>query len=357
MKYKILKWISILFLSLIAVIVTGFLILTIKNKSFIESSDKQFVEYLNRNKILLDDNTVDNSRHLFDEGTYKSNVILLGESHGLADIQTIDKSLFLHLNKKTGFRYYVAEMDSIRANQLNTFLNGAEKDTTLLKQVVVKIGQRIPQQAGRELYQKWSDIYDYNQTLPDSLKLCVIGVDTDFDAKSSISRDSAMTVNFLDIVKRKGLENEQFYGLFGLFHILQNGINKNNSQPFASRLKSKGCKVTSILCLNIDSEMYFPKNEQFPTPPNEKTGLLNMDGPLVLVKGINDLKDASDKNTNTLFNLVQTNSPYFGSLKLTKTKSNFIGLQMVPYDEQLSTPDFFQYVILVRNSKALSPLK
>jgi len=356
---RILKWTGIVFLSLLAIILIGLLVFVIKNKSFIESSDKQFVEYLNRNKIILDNKAFDtqNTQSLFDNETYKSNVMLLGESHGLAEVQNIDKSLFLHLNKKIGLRYYIAEIDSIRANQLNTFLAGVEKDTVLLKQIIVAIKQRIPQQASKELYQKWSDIYDYNQTLSDSLKLCVIGVDTDFEVESAISRDSAMIVNFTDIVKRKGLENEHFYGLFGLFHVLQNGINSKNYQPFAARLTSNGFKVKSILCLNIDSEVYLPKNEQFPTTPDEKIGFLNMDGPIVLVKGINDLKDASEKNTNTLFNIAQSNSPYFGSPKLIKTKSNFIEQQIFPYNERLSTPDFIQYIIFIRNSKALSPIE
>lgn len=348
---------GMLLFSVLVIFLISIIVLVIKNRQFIGAPENLFVEYLVRNKVVLDKSAYDAEKQLFDDDTYASNLILLGESHGLADLQAIDKSFFLHLNQKTGLRYYVAEMDSIRANQLNTFLNGAEKDTALLKQIVITIAQRIPQQSSMELYQKWADIYEYNQTLPDSLRLSVVGIDTDFNTKSPISRDSAMILNFKNIITEKGLKDEQFYGLFGLFHVLQDGINSINAQPFAARIKTNGYKVKSIICMNIDSEVYFPENEQYPTPPSEKIGFLNMDGPIVLAKGINDLKKASKSNTSTLFNLTKENSPYFSSTKLIISKSNFINQQIMPYDKNLSTTDFMQYVILIRNSNALSPIK
>lgn len=358
---RIAKKIGIICISLLIILLVALgvfaLVIKVKNSHFIEQADKQFVDYLNQNKIVLNKKIYESGKPLFEDKTYKSNVFLLGESHGVANVQTIDKEIFLHLNKKLGLRYYVAEMDSIRANRLNNFLCGLEKDTVLLKKIVIDIRQRIPQQSSVELYEKWSDIYDYNTTLPDTLKLCVIGVDTDFGSDSPISRDSAMIQNFKSIVKKKKIETEKFYGLFGLFHILQNGINSDNFQPFAARLKANGFKTTSIACLYIDSKIYLPKNDQFPTPPSEQIGFLNMDGPLVLVKGINDLKKASNKNQTTLFNLKAVKSPYFKSKKIITMKTNFFNQVITPFNEQLSTTDFVQYSIIIRNSKALTPIK
>jgi len=353
---KMFKWIGIVCASivLIALIVIGIFI--VRNEKFIGSSDKNFVEYLNKSKTVLSPNAFEKDKQLLNKEAYTSDVILLGESHGVAEVQSIDKELFLHLNKKIGLRYYVAEMDSTRANRLNVFLNGVNKDTLLLKEIVIEIGKRIPQQSSIELYQKWADIYDYNRNLPDSLKLCVIGVDTDFDKESPIPRDSAMILNFRKIIKDERLEGKQFYGLFGLFHVSQNEF-KKSAAPFASRLKATGLNVTSILCLYVDCEVYLPENEQFPTPPSEKIGFLNMDGPIVLLRGINDLKKASQKRETTLFNLKAINSPYFESKKLITMKTNFINQTMTPKDEQLSAVDFFQYAVIVRNSPALTPIK
>ena len=351
---KVFKWIGIIFVSLLVIALIAIGIFIVRNKMFIGLSDKKTVEYLNKNKIVLTQNAFGKDEQLFDNEAYTSDVILLGESHGVAQVQSIDKELFLHLNKKIGLRYYVAEMDSIRANRLNTFLNGTSKDTLLLKNIVIDIRKHIPQQSSIELYQKWADIYDYNRNLPDSLKLRVIGVDTDFDKKSSISRDSAMIQNFKDIVKTEKLEGKQFYGLFGLFHVSQSEF-KEGSKPFAARLKAEGINVTSILCLFVDCEVYFPKNEQYPTPPSEKLSFFNMDGPLVLLKGINDFKKASQKGETTLFNLRATNSPYFKSKIALKT--NFINQKMEPRNEQLPIVDFYQYAILFRNSPSLTPIK
>lgn len=354
---KILKWTGVFFLSLFAIVLIAIVVVLIKNKSFIGPVDEQLVEYLNRNKTVLDMDAF-YTQPLFDDETYGSNIILLGESHGIADVQAIDKTLFIHLNKRTGLRYYLAEMDSIRAFQLNTFLAGTEKDTLLLKQFVSGIGLRIPQQAGRELYRKWSDMYDYNRTLPDTLKIRVIGVDTDFDGESPISRDSAMINKFVDIVEKEGLENECFYGLFGIFHVFQNGMNASNFRPFATRLRSRGFKVKSIACLYVESETYLPPNSQIPSPPSGKTTLFNMDGPMVLAKGINNFKEASEKNTITLFNLTQNGSPGLvsGSSKYLKTKVNFFNQQIFPYDEHLAMSDFIQYIIFIRNSEAITAM-
>lgn len=183
---KLFKWLGFIVATLLLIALIAIGVLTIKNEKFIGVSDKKFVEYLNNNKIVLNQDVFERNKELFDDKTYKNNVILLGESHGVADVQSIDKNILLHLNEKVGLRYYVAEIDSARANQLNTFLNGENKDTVLLKKTVIEIKERIPQQSSIELYQKWSDIYDYNQKLPDSLKISVIGVDTDFDKKSEI---------------------------------------------------------------------------------------------------------------------------------------------------------------------------
>ncbi|MFV0331932.1 MAG: hypothetical protein ACK5KL_19245 [Dysgonomonas sp.] len=356
---KVLKFILILLLVLVVFLAIFAIIIKIKNESFIGSTDKNFVAYLENNKAIFNHKTLtDGDRQsIFNDNVYDNNIILLGETHGYADVQTIDKALILHFNKIKGTRYYIAEMDSLVAGSLNTFLSGNEKDLSLLQDVVKRVKKRIPQQGGKELFQKWSDIYDYNKSLPDSAKIIVIGVDKNLGDTTKISRDSAMIVNFTNSVKELKLENESFYGLLGMFHTLQEGINKNNARSFAARLKSRGFDIKSIACLNIESEVYFPKMEEFPSPEDEKLTLLNMDGPLVLVHGINDLKEASERNTITLFNLEKDGSPYRNSTRLMQIKTNFLNQDMSPYDETLSATDFMQYIIFLRGAKPITPLE
>ena len=81
-----------------------------------------------------------------------------------------------------------------------------------------------------------------------------------------------------------------------------------------------------------------------------------MDGPLILSKGIKDIKAVSALNTMTLFHLNENDSPYRNSQRLAGAKVNVLGNSVLPKDAQQATTDFFQHVILMRGSKSLSPL-
>jgi len=354
----VFKIFGIILIFLIAIILIGIVVFKIRNNNFLESSDENFVHYLNDQKITWDENLLmtDEKLPFFCPDLYESEVVLLGESHGYAEVQQLDKSLFIHLNRTKGTRFYIAEMDSTNAKMLNTYLGNNYKDENLLKKIISKVKVRIPQQGGKELFEKWSDIYDYNKNLPDSAKIEVIGIDKDVDDKSRISRDSAMMLNFYRIKELRNFNDESFYGLFGLFHVIQGKLNSERIDPFAARLKREGCSVNSFVCFDVDSEVYMPKNPQYPTPENERLPWLSMDGPVVLVKGINDLKEASTKNSITIFNLQESDSPYNNSQKLIDIKSNFIENNFSPYNKSSVTTDFFQYAILLRNVNAITPI-
>ncbi|GAA3735399.1 hypothetical protein GCM10022422_17880 [Flavobacterium ginsengisoli] len=349
---KILKFIKITFISLLSIILLFIAYLYISNKLFLESKDDDNISYLSKNNVQIG-TSIDEK--LFDDEFYKSQVFLLGEIHGYADNQKIDQEMLFFLNKKVGIKYYIAEMDSLTAQKLNAFLSEKQKNKTALKEVVESIKRRIPQQASQELFNKWNAIYDYNQNLADSLKITVIGIDKNFDDESKGSRDEAMVSNFKNAIKKKHLENEKFYGLFGYFHTLQKKTESSRA-TFAAGLKDSGVKVTSFVSYTIDSEMYLPKNPQFPTPENEKVNWINVDGPLMLVKGINDIKELSKPESITLFKLNAKNSPYLKSQNLITVKSRAFGENIVPLKDASAT-DYFQYVFLLMNSKALTKLK
>jgi hypothetical protein len=221
---------------------------------------------------------------------------------------------------------------------------------------VTGIKQRIPQQAGQELYNKWSDIYDYNKSLHDSLKITVLGIDKNFDDDTAAcSRDSIMVMNFRNIVARKKLENERFYGLFGFYHVLQSAP-KDKGKPLAARLRTSHYKVASIVSFTLDSEMFVPKDLGMPTTATESVPMANADGPLMLIKGINDLKEVTGPNTKTLFRLTQPHSPYFDTQRLAAIKAHAMGDNIEPKDGYI-TPQYFQYALLLRNSKAITRLQ
>lgn len=349
---KFLKIIAIIFTSILSLTLIFVSYIFISNKSFLESKNESNVAYLEKNQTQIIETI---NEDLFDKNFYESKVFLFGESHGYADNQKLDKQLFLFLNKKLGIKYYIAEIDSLTAKKLNNYLSSDIKNDSVLKDFVRAVKIRMPQQSSQELFYKWSELYDYNKNLPDSLKITVLGIDKNFDDYSKVSRDSAMENNFNNSLKNLKIENENFYGLFGFYHVLQNKV-ELGSETFAARLKKAGNKITSFVSYTIDSEMYLPKNPQFPNPPNEKIGLFNSDGPLVLVKGINDIKELSNPNAVTLFKINSQNSPYFKSQNLMNIKSRVDGQDIIA-EKGTHTTDYFQYVFLLRNSKALSKLK
>lgn len=337
-----------------------FLFFWIKNKSYIGGTDSAAVAYLQQHQEDISDPL--SSIELFDDDFYRNQIFLLGENHGVADVQQVDRTLFTHLHQKIGLRYYLAEMDSIRAKQLNTFLSHTSPDTMLLKQVVSDIALRIPQQSSRGFYDKWMALYDYNQLQPDSLRMIVLGIDKNFeDTTQTVGRDSIMLLNLEAIVKHQGLEDESFYGLFGYTHVLQSRVMEDGFTPLAAKIKHSNLPfangVISIVCYNVDSEVRLPIIGQFPAPSDEKTSVLNVDGPIVMVKGMKDLTEVTEEHTITLFNLSAPNSPYNAMQRLAGVKVNLMGSDVLPTDKSQPTTDFFQYVVLIRNSEALTRLE
>ncbi|GLB49394.1 hypothetical protein [Neptunitalea lumnitzerae] len=331
----------------------------IKNENYLESPNQKNLSYLKNNKKVILENR-DRLNGFFDQEFYDSDVFLLGENHGFAEVQNIDFELLKHLNQKIGLKYYIAEMDSIRSKKLNQYLTDSIKNNSILRSVVIDIKQRIPQQSSQQLLEKWEKIYDYNKTLPDSSKITVLGIDKNFDDDSrELSRDSMMTLNLKSIINKRHLENEKFYGLFGYSHVLQESYSESNFRPFAVRIKSfiKKNKIKSLVCYNIDSEVYLPENDQFPAPEDHKLTILNEDGPIMLVKGINDLREITQPNSVTIFDLDNTNSPYRENQYLGGIKVNFFGPDVITKSSDVSTTDVLQYVFLIRNSKALEPIQ
>lgn len=359
---RIIKFLlKFLVLPIVVLTLGGLLFFTIKNAIYLESEDKPHMDYLNLNKEIWDKNNMIFKG--FDSIFYSNNIFVLSENHGYEDVQNIDYQLFTHLNKRAGLRFYIAEMDSLRAGRLNEFLRNPTPNTVLLKSIIKDIGLRIPQQSSQQLYHKWLKLHQYNAQLNDSLKIEVLGLDQNFDdTLSKISRDSSMLLNFKAIVEKRGLQQAKFYGLFGFYHGMQSGIGERNSYPFAAKLKRQTNypqfqKIQTLACLTMESEMYLPPFEGMPTPPDKKISAFNADGPILLVKGIKDLKALTTPNSITIFHLDKINTPYNNSQRLAGIKVNVLGDEVLPNNSRQVTTDFFQHVILMRGGKSLSPIE
>ncbi|WP_299760231.1 hypothetical protein [uncultured Pontibacter sp.] len=179
-----------------------------------------------------------------------------------------------------------------------------------------------------------------------------------------VKRDSVMFLNMASLTTINNLQNEQFYGMWGIFHTLQTSVN-NGFRPFAALLKYnespfKG-KVVSINILANDSENMIPAR-MMPEALNKgnayvNTTWVNNDGPLVFVDGIKDLKAVTKKNSITIFKVDAENSPYRTSSRLAETTILIPNQGIKPDAENPTITQACQYVVLIRNSKALTPIK
>ena len=122
---------------------------------------------------------------------------------------------------------------------------------------------------------------------------------------------------------------------------------RRSNLPFASAVKS-------IVYLNVDSQVRLPPIGQMPTLPDEKTSLLNVDGPIMMVKGVKDLEAVTEERTTTLFDLEVAGSPYRSSQRLARVKMSLMEEGPLPAGKTSPTTDFFQYVVLIRDGKALT---
>ena len=110
----------------------------------------------------------------FEADFYANQLFLLGESHGIAQPQTLDFALLRHLNQKTGLRNYVAEIDPSQAYFFNQYLTtGNETDL----QTVFGIWDGTAQWGNQDFYDKVRRIRELNQTLPAPARIRFIGID------------------------------------------------------------------------------------------------------------------------------------------------------------------------------------
>lgn len=87
---KFLKIIKFTFIGILSICLLLLSCFFIGNKLFLGSKNEDNISYLEKNKTQITDSIND---ELFDDDFYKSQVFLLGEIHGYADNQKLDKEL------------------------------------------------------------------------------------------------------------------------------------------------------------------------------------------------------------------------------------------------------------------------
>jgi hypothetical protein len=154
-------------------------------------------------------------------------------------------------------------------------------------------------------------------------------------------RDEKMFENFQKLVKHYKLEDQVFYGVWGYAHIFQHPYKQIDW--LASRIKKSNLKLKDkIVSLNLIylNSKKIKLHNSMPSPKSQITieDFSQDQGP-DKIKGIELLKQITQPKSINIFKLNNVNSPYQRNLSLINEDAN-----------QSVTTDYYQYIILIRDS-------
>jgi hypothetical protein len=344
----------------------------------------------------------------FPASFYDNTLFLLGESHGVAAPQVLDLELLTHLNARLGLTDYLAEVDPVQGARLNQYLDTG--DEAVLDRVFDYWTESGAQWGNTAFEAKVRGIRAMNQTLPAERRIRFLGIDaiqdwplfaawlteqgaqpdtTALDAATTNATRAALALSWMEPVAASPLADRlrgvltataasagreavifdtyaravtsgelgdrPAYGLWGVFHVVQGGV--NHVQPFAARVAASDLpaahRIVSLAVLSLDSAVQMP----VPMP----TGLqrmrledFNIDGPFVKVKGSATLRAASEPNAITLFEPGAAGTPFTSGGDFTDIRTS-IGQDFVMDDPTRPMASFIQYIGVFRNSDWAPP--
>lgn len=178
--------------------------------------------------------------------------------------------------------------------------------------------------------------------------------------KTDKGRESIIFSNFKAVLP--GLNNEKLYGFWGFFHVLQAPV-KGGNKAFACRIRESDLylrnQVVSITFNYLDSysmvpTAYLPPFWQDKGKTYSRLNKFNNDSELMRSEGINAMRAVTRPNSLTLFALDRAGS-FARQTPIRITYSPFMP-QKLEFDPNHVMTDYYQYVILVRNSDMTEPL-
>jgi hypothetical protein len=174
---------------------------------------------------------------------------------------------------------------------------------------------------------------------------------------SKKGREEKIFYNFNIFYNEYKLTNEKMYGFWGRFHAMQDSI--NNGMSFSAMLKKSNLplakKIISIPVYCIESAsmlptQFLPLMAQQKGTIYSKSDMVNDDSFVYKVDGIKAVGKFVGKNENVIFKLIGNESPYNKGLQLVESSSKFDKTFNWSGNKLAATTDYFQYLIVVRNS-------
>jgi hypothetical protein len=345
----------------------------------------------------------------FPPSFFLAQLYLVGESHGSAAPHLLDLQLLALLNEKRLVRDYLAEMDPLQASYINTYLQTG--DERALDRVfdgwrdsfaqwgsvsyrdkvrgVRILNQKLPADRrirfhGLDRIQDWGDLANWLTAAGASIDRSALAsaktnaakatlalaalpaarmsADLRADLEASLQLTAART-NREDTIFRTykrlvegPLKGRPAYGMWGLFHVIQQPI-KDAALPFAAQVRRSGLPgadtLQSLILVPLDSAVQVP----IPLPTGTKRmrmTVFNVDGPFVKLQGSASLRAATQPGQTTVFQIAAPGSPYAEGQDLTRIVTS-VGQDILPADSKMTEP-FAQYIGVYRNSDWATPL-
>ena len=184
-------------------------------------------------------------------------------------------------------------------------------------------------------------------------------------ARQGLNREAVLFANFETQYRAKRLDREKLYGMWGLAHVLQNPV-EGNFAMLAARICQSSLplhnKVASVLCVFSGCQMLYP-SAGLPAPwqtagqPYTITDKFNHDGPLVVLEGLAELKQRTAPGSSTLFRLDAPGAANTRQPIRLRYAPGMPASQQMQFQAQVPAAAYAQYLLLVRDSGPVQPLR
>ncbi|MDO7875385.1 erythromycin esterase family protein [Hymenobacter sp. ASUV-10] len=175
-------------------------------------------------------------------------------------------------------------------------------------------------------------------------------------------REQTLFSNYQDLIATPELAGKKLYGMWGLWHVLQSPL-QNGALSFAGMVRQSKLpahdKVVSVLCVFAGCQMLMPNSSlpaawQAPGKHYVVTDKFSHDGPLVVLAGMDELKRRTAAGSTTLFRLGAAAGKQSIGVRYAPGVPVAQQLQFRP---ELPATDYVQYLVLVRDSGPVQPLR
>jgi len=148
----------------------------------VHGQSSRYEDYLKQNAVAWND-TNSNLDKILSPDLLNSQLLLIGESHGVQYTHEIEFDLLQQIKKKTGFRYLILELGVLDEVYLNRYLQSGQEaylDSFFHFHSATFFFNKSEQQFFRNLYK-------FNQSLPEQERIRIVCIDLDFAHRDAIA--------------------------------------------------------------------------------------------------------------------------------------------------------------------------